>query len=95
MMDASKLVCIISTELKFSRLEFFTCLILVRVLFGQCPGPSRTRTLGLLVVVFLRDWAWFTTTKWADYKLDGAQSRNLQHIHTSKQEIYALNSKNQ
>ena len=95
MMDASKLVCIISTELKFSRLKFFTCLILVRVIFGRCLGPSRNEDLGPSSCCFLRDWAWFTTTKWADYEPDGAQSRNLQHIHTSKQEIYALNSKNQ
>ena len=76
MMDASKLVCIISTELEFSRLKFFTCLILVRVLFGWCPGPSRNEDLKPFSCCFLRDWAWFTATKWANYKLDGAQSRN-------------------
>jgi len=29
------------------------------------------RTSDLLVVI-LRDWAWFTATKWVDYEPDGA-----------------------
>ena len=60
-----------------------------------CEGPVlnsvqaqvEARILGLFVVV-LRDWAWFTTVKWADYKPSGAQSKNPTIIHTSKQEIY-------
>ena len=51
---------------------------------GCCEGPFldgaqtqiEARTRGLLVVV-LRDWAWFTTTKQVDYEPDGAQSTNL------------------
>ena len=54
----------------------------------MCEGPFldnvqaqvEARTLGLLVIV-LRDWAWFTTAKWDDYKPSGAQSRNPT-IHT-------------
>ena len=38
------------------------------------------RTLGLLVVV-LRDWVWFTATKWANYKPSGARRKNPT-IHT-------------
>ena len=54
----------------------------------MCEGPFldnvqaqiEARTLSLLVVV-LRDWAWFTAAKWADYKPSGAQSKNST-IHT-------------
>ena len=35
----------------------------------------KARTLGFLVVV-LKDWTWFTATKWVDYESDGAQRRN-------------------
>ena len=55
--------------------------------YNVCEGPFSDnvaqvegRTLGLVVVV-LRDWAWFTAAKWADYKPSGAQSKNLT-IHT-------------
>ena len=46
--------------------SFFFCIFL-RNFFRQCLGSSKARTLGLLVVVS-RDWAWFTATKWIDYK---------------------------
>ena len=71
----------------------------------MCEGPFldnvqaqvEARTLSLLVVV-LRDWAWFTAAKWADYKPSGAQSRNST-IHTyilaNKKYIYTWNIKKQ
>ena len=34
-----------------------------------------TKIMGPLLVV-LRDWAWFTTTKWTDFEPDGAHSTN-------------------
>ena len=44
--------------------------------FGQYPDPSRHKDLESSYLLFLRDWAWFTVAKWADYEPDGAQSRN-------------------
>ena len=41
----------------------------------SAQAQVETRTPGLLLVV-LRDWAWFTTAKWADYEPDGAQNTN-------------------
>ena len=63
-------------------------LFLYKFFFRKCEGPFldnvqaqiEARTLGLLVVVS-RDWAWFTTAKWADYKPSGVQSKNPT-IHT-------------
>ena len=54
-----------------------------------CEGPFLDgaqvqigiRTSNLLIVV-LRDWAWFTATKWTDYEPNGAQSKNpTTHTH--------------
>ena len=54
----------------------------------MCVGPFlentqaqvEIRILGPLLVV-LRDWVWFTATKWADYKPSGAWRKNPT-IHT-------------
>ena len=53
----------------------------VRVLFWTVPKSIGIRTSNLLIVV-LRDWAWFTATKWTDYEPNGAQSKNpTTHTH--------------
>ena len=44
--------------------------------FWTVPRPKQTQEPWVLLLLVLRDWAWFTAAKWADYEPDGAQSRN-------------------
>ena len=54
----------------------------------SAQAQVETRTPGLLLVV-LRDWAWFTTAKWADYEPDGAQNTNsTTHMLANKKYMY-------
>ena len=54
---------------------FFFFIYVCGSFLDGAKAQVETSTLGLLVVV-LKDWAWFTIVKLADYKLDGAQNMN-------------------